>query len=156
MTHALNLTIPIRQDEETLKKLADFERDFETKTQGVIAEKLKESRLVHFARVVVIGKQFIQVITEYEGSHEEYTEWFRKELKDVFADIFALADGPTLDVGSPADFWRAAAGLNVRSLGMSVDGSTTLDEKPAGYLFSAYGGKTVEQIQDGLGMTETS
>ena len=110
-----------------------------------------ESRLVHFARVLVIDDKYIQVITEYEGDHEEYTEWFRRELTPVFAAIFALAEGAP-DPRDPAAFWNYAADKNIRSLGKSIDGSTTLGESPAGYLFSAYEGRTVEDVQDQIGI----
>ncbi|HMQ93799.1 MAG TPA: hypothetical protein PKA33_14815 [Amaricoccus sp.] len=151
MTHALNLTLPLKQDPESQKALAHLGEIFAAEVQPKIDEKLRESRLVHFARVVVIDNKYIQVITEYEGSHEEYTEWFRRELTPVFAAIFSLADGAP-DVADPASFWNYASRHNVRSLGKSVDGSTTLSGEPAGYLFSAYGGRTVAQIQDGLGI----
>lgn len=150
MTHALNLTLPLKQDEATRQALTQLGEAFATSIQPAIDAKLKESRLVHFARVLVIENRYIQVITEYEGDHQEYTEWFRRELTPVFAAIFALADGAP-DPGDPGAFWRYAQSKNVRSLGMSVDGSTTLDGFPAGYLFSAYGGRTVEEIQDRIG-----
>lgn len=92
MTHALNLTLPIKQDAETLAKLQHLKAVFADEVQSKIAAALKQSRIVHFARVVVIDDKYIQVITEYEGSHQEYTEFFRRALTPVFAAIFSLAD----------------------------------------------------------------
>ena len=90
MTHALNLTLPIKQDPETQAKLANLEAIFAEKVQPAIEAALKKSKLVHFARVVVIDNKYIQVITEYEGPHQEYTEFFRRELTPgICRDIFA-------------------------------------------------------------------
>lgn len=151
MTHALNLTLPLKQDPESLAALAQLGDIFASYVQPEIDKALRKSHLVHFARVMVIDNKYVQVITEYEGDHEEYTEWFRRELTPVFAKIFGLADGAP-NVSDPGAFWNYAAEHNVRSLGQSTDGSTTLSGAPAGYLFSAYEGRTVKQIQAALGI----
>jgi len=93
MTHALNMTIPLKQDPESQKKLQELKRDFATKYQPKMDKALRDSEIVHFARVVVIGDKFLQVITEYEGDHKGYTEFFRKALPEVFDAIFSLAEG---------------------------------------------------------------
>lgn len=149
MTHALNMTLPLKQDAETQARLAQLEAVFADQIQGKIGEALKKSRIVHFARVVVIENKYIQVLTEYEGDHQEYTEFFRRELTPIFAAIFALADGVP-DVRDPAKFWEYSKSKNIRSLGMSVSGSVDMEGKPAGWLFSAYDGRTVEQVLDVL------
>src|SRR4051812_21518767 len=149
MTHALNLTLAIKQDAATKAKLKHLAEIFESQVQPVIAAALKESKLVHFARVVVIEDKYIQVITEYEGAHQEYTEFFRRKLQPVFAAIFDLADNVP-DVGDTNAFWEFAKSHNLRSLGKSADGSTDFNGNPAGWLFSAYGGKTVEEILPAL------
>ena len=149
MTHALNLTLPIKQDAATLEKLKGLEAIFATQVQPKIAEALKKSKLVHFARVVVIDNKYIQVITEYEGPHQEYTEFFRRELSPVFAAIFSLADNMP-DVSDTNAFWEFSKAHNYRSLGTAVDGSLDFEGKPAGWLFSAYDHKTVEQILTAL------
>jgi hypothetical protein len=149
MTHALNLTLPIKQDAETQAKLEHLAEIFPTQVQPLIEAALKESRLVHFARVVVIDNKYIQVITEYEGPHQEYTEFFRRKLTPVFAAIFALAEGVP-DVGNTNAFFEFSRDHNIRSLGNATDGSTGFDGKPAGWLFSAYNHKTVEEILDAL------
>lgn len=145
MTHALTLTLPIKQDPASQKKLAELDAIFADRVQPAIEVALKKSQLVHFARVDVIDNKYIQVITEYEGPHEEYTEFFRRELTPVFAAIFDLAaDAP--DVKDPNAFWQYAKDHNVRTMGTSTSGSTTLDGKPAGWLFSAYDGRDVRTI----------
>jgi hypothetical protein len=149
MTHALNLTLPIKQDSATQQKLKELKDVFETKVQPAIEAALKRSRIVHFARVVVIDNKYIQVLTEYEGPHQEYTEFFRKTLTPVFAAIFALADGVP-DVGDPNAFWEFAKDHNVHSLGKATDGSIDFEGRPAGWLFSAYDNKTVEEILTAL------
>ena len=70
MTHALNLTLPIKQDAESQAKLKHLADIFAAQVQPVIEAALRESKLVHFARVVVIDNKYIQVITEYEGPHQ--------------------------------------------------------------------------------------
>ncbi|WP_164902778.1 hypothetical protein [Rhizobium sp. WSM1325] len=39
--------------------------------QPAITNALKKSGILHFARVVVIDKKYIQVTTEYERPHQE-------------------------------------------------------------------------------------
>ena len=149
MTHALNLTLPIKQDAETQAKLQGLAEIFEAKIQPAIAQALQESHLVHFARVLVIDNKYIQVLTEYEGDHQEYTEFFRRALTPVFAAIFGLADGAP-DVGDTNGFFEFAKKHKIRALGQTTSGSTGFDNKPAGWLFSAYDNKTVGQIQAAL------
>jgi hypothetical protein len=132
MTHALNLTLPIKQDPETLKKLQQLEAIFPTMVQPKIEEALRKSRLVHFARVLVIDNKYIQVLTEYEGSHQEYTEFFRRELTPVFAAIFALADNMP-DVNDPNGFFNFAKEHNIRALGIRpVTRLTSRESRPVG------------------------
>jgi hypothetical protein len=149
MTHALNLTLPIKQDAETQANLKQLAEIFPTQIQPLIEAALKESRLVHFARVVVIDNKYIQVLTEYEGPHQEYTEFFRRTLAPGFAGIFALA-GAVPDLSSANAFFEFSKDHNIRPLGNSTDGSTGLDGKPAGWVFSAYNHKTVEEILTAL------
>ena len=111
---------------------------------------LRKSKLVHFARVVVIDDKYIQVITEYEGPHQEYTEFFRRELTPVFAKIFALTDGLP-DVTDPDAFFEFSKNCNFPSLGKATDGSTDISGNPSGWLFSAYNHMTVEDILAKLG-----
>ncbi|MCW1991003.1 hypothetical protein ABIE85_001994 [Bradyrhizobium diazoefficiens] len=153
MTHALNLTLKIKQDAATQAQLKNLEAIFADKVQPLIEAALKKSRIVHFARVVVIGNEYIQVITEYEGSHQEYTEFFRRELTPVFAAIFSLADmgDKELDVTNPNAFFEFSKNRNERSLGKATDGSTDINGNPSGWLFSAYDHMTVEEILTKLG-----
>jgi hypothetical protein len=146
MPHALNLTIPIKQDAETKKKLDHIKSIFASQLQPKIEAALRESEIVHFARVLVIDDKYLQVITEYDGDHKAYTEFFRKKLPDVFAALFALGDAPAFDGLDQEGFFQVSKHLNIRSLG-----DTNLDEKddtgkPEGYLFSAYGKRKVKDI----------
>jgi hypothetical protein len=149
MTHALNLTLPIKQDADTQAKLQQLTAIFAEKVQPAIEAALQQSHIVHFARVMVIDNKYIQVITEYEGSHQEYTEFFRRALSPVFGAIFGLAEGAP-DVSDPQAFWEYSKNHNIQSLGTATDGSLDFDGNPAGWLFSAYGFKTVEVIQAAL------
>src|SRR5882724_3585419 len=129
MAHALNLTLRIKQDPDTLKRLADIASIFPTKIQPKIDAALRESKIVHFARVLVIENKYLQVITEYDGSHEDYTLFFQTKLSDVFAMLFGLAESPP-DPSVIADkkaFFEYSKGLQVRSLGDAADGDTDQD-----------------------------
>jgi hypothetical protein len=94
----------------------------------------------------------LQVITEYDGDHKEYTEFFRRALPEVFKALFALAEGapPWQDLDQQS-FFEISAGTQRRSLGDSIDGSTDQQGKLEGYLFSAYGKRTVKEILPKLG-----
>ncbi|RUV58070.1 MAG: hypothetical protein E5V25_14705 [Mesorhizobium sp.] len=149
MTHALNLTLPLKQDRASKDMLRGLAENFANTVQPEIERALKESRIVHFARVLVIDDKYIQVITEYEGDHQEYTEFFRDKLTPVFAAIFALAEEAP-DVNDTNKFWDYAKKHNVHSLGMATDGALDFSGSPAGWLFSAYDHKTVRTLQDAL------
>jgi hypothetical protein len=146
MTHGLNLTLRIKQDPETQLKLKDLVANFATKVQPAIDAALKKSEIVHFARVLVVDNAYIQVITSYEGSHQEYTEFFRRELTPIFAAIFTLAEGAP-DVSDTNAFWEYSKNHNVRALGTATDGSLDFSGKASGWLFSAYDHKTVKAIK---------
>ena len=146
MPHALNMTIPIKQDAATIAKLRDLERDFTSKYQDQLDKALRDSKLVHYARVVNIGDRFLQVITEYDGDHKGYTEFFRRALPELFAAIFELADAPSFGQLDENSFFQVSKKLQHRSLGQSVDGSVDGEGKPEGYLFSAYDGRSVKEV----------
>src|SRR5262245_24445201 len=105
MRDAFNLTLVLKQVADINATLTHLPDIFETQFQPKSDDALRESKLVHFARVIVIDNKYIQVITEYEGPHQEYTEFFRRALTPVFAAIFALADGAP-DVSDTNAFWE--------------------------------------------------
>ncbi|HLL32086.1 MAG TPA: hypothetical protein VK403_13940, partial [Allosphingosinicella sp.] len=80
MITALNMTVPLKQDPESLAKLQKLKEVFADHIQPEIDRALRKSKIVHFARVLVIHDKFLQVITEFDGDPEEYTEFFRREL----------------------------------------------------------------------------
>ena len=148
MAHALNLTLRIKQDPDTLKRLAYIASIFATEIQPKIDAALRKSQIVHFARVLVIDNKYLQVITEYDGSHTDYTEFFRRELPDVFGMLFSLAENaPGPEAMNDANaFFEFSKGLQYRSLGDAVDGDKDQGGQTAGYLFSAYGDREVREI----------
>jgi len=147
MARALNLTLPIKQDPETLKKLEHIKSIFAQEIQPKIEEALRKSEIVHFARVLVIHDKYLQVITEYDGDPKEYTEFFRVALPDVFGALFSLAEGaPKFGDLDELSFFRLAQSLDLPGLGESPQGFKDLSGQDKGYLFSAYRDMTVKQI----------
>lgn len=148
MPHALNLTLRVKQDAETQERLKEIAAKFTTELQPAIDKALRASKIVHFARVLVIDNLYLQVITEYDGDHREYTEFFRKELPKVFAELFSLAEGApsAAAMSDPDAFFEFSSKLQIRSLGESTEGLTGLHGDTEGYLFSAYGGLEVKEI----------
>jgi hypothetical protein len=146
MITALNMTVPLKQDPESLAKLQQLKAVFADHIQPEIDRALRKSKIVHFARVLVIHDKFLQVITEFDGDPEEYTEFFRRELPHVFKPIFELAEGaPDWDHLNDQDtFFEASKGLNVKALGRSEDG-----REDQGWLFS-YFPRTVREIEESL------
>lgn len=204
MTRALNLTMPLKQDENTtgivhlllnggfnvpasqlqaVLKLPHsplINRDGQVSDPSIqdrIEFEVKNSRRIHFLRVLIIpeslstGKthdenaelvykspeppyKFIQVLTEYEGTRPDYTDFFRKQLADVFALVFGLVEGVDEFIqggaaelvkdqpGIPAEnthFWKFSRQFNIHSLGRGESHSADGDDNSSeGYLFSAY------------------
>jgi hypothetical protein len=149
MAHALNLTLKIRQDKEAMATLAQVKADFATKIQPIIDAALRKSEIVHFARFLVIDDLYIQVLTEYDGDHKAYTDFFRKELPQLFGLLFSLAVAPINPavLGDSEKFFEITKGLQVRALGETTSGDIEQDGRAAGYLFSAYGDHEVREIK---------
>ena len=146
MAHALNMTMKIKQDPASLVALQAFKTDFATKYQQRLDDVLRQSKLVHFARIVVIDDLYLQVITEYDGDHQAYTEYFRTELPDLFKAMLSLAEGaPPWEGIDKNSFFTYSQTLQKRSLGDTTIGDMVLG-KPSGYLFSAYGAREVKDI----------
>jgi hypothetical protein len=150
MAHALNLTIPIKQDRETLDKLETLKTEFANGIQQKIDDALRKSKIVHFARVLVVHDKFLQVITEYDGDPKEYTEFFRRALPDVFELLFSLAQLPD-GVSSIRDldqheFFELSQKLDLPALGTSKEGHTDKQGNTKGFLFSAYENRTLKDI----------
>jgi hypothetical protein len=150
MAHSLNLTLKIGQDPETQKKLKEFIQIFPA-VQGQIAAAMKKSQILHFARIVVIGTEYIQVLTEYDGDRKEYTEFFRKELPKVFELVFGLAEGapPWSQLQDPDTFFNFSKNLDIKPLGTSLS-----NDPEDHFVFSAYGNRTVTEILAALAKAE--
>jgi hypothetical protein len=146
MITALNMTVPLKQDPESLAKLQKLKELFADHIQPEIDRALRKSKIVHFARVLVIHDRFLQVITEFDGDPEEYTEFFRRELPHVFKPIFELAEGapPWDELNDQDSFFQASKHLNVKALGRDADG-----REEQGWLFS-YHPRTVREIDESL------
>jgi hypothetical protein len=121
---------------------------FAEQVQPAMDTVLAQSEIVHFARVLVIDNKYIQVLTEFDGDPEQYTEFFRKELGAVFQAIFSLVEGapPWEELNKSNIFYEFSHGLNVKALGTS-----TVDNEGHGYMFSAFGDTTVREIKKHVG-----
>jgi hypothetical protein len=146
MANALNMTMRLKQDAATKAKVAHIKSIFASQIQPTMEKALRDSEIVHFARVLIIGDQYIQVITEFDGDKQVYTDFFRKALPDVFRAIFDLVDGaPPWDELNDADaFYAYSKTQNLRALG---DHPTDPSE---GYLFAALGETTIKQIRQAM------
>ena len=151
MATALNMTAPLKQDPESQERLQQLAASFADKVQPAIDAALSRSEIVHFARVLVIDNEYIQVLTEFDGDPMQYTEFFRRELGPVFETIFSLIDGaPDWDkLNNPNDFFEYTRGLNLKSLGRATN------DEDHGYLFSAFGDRTVREIKARLDQQES-
>ena len=96
---------------------------------------------MHFARLLVIDDQYIQVLTEFDGDKRVYTDFFLSALPEVFRAVFELVEGapPWEQLKNPDRFYEFASHANLRALG------TSEGDPEAGYLFVAYP-QTVQQI----------
>ena len=149
MATALNMTLKLKQDPASLALLQQVKAIFASEIQPKIDNALRDSEIVHFARVVVIDDQYIQVLTEFDGDKQVYTTFFLSALPDVFKTIFSLSEGvPSWEeLQDPDVFYKVSSALNVRALGSKGDDTT------AGFLFQAHGNKTVKEIRAALGAT---
>jgi hypothetical protein len=144
MAHALNMTMELKQDPQTQATLAQVKATFAQNIQPAIDAALRKSQTVHFARVLVTpDNRYIQIITEYDGDKLEYTEFFRKELQQVFKVIFSMVEGaPSWDqLNNKNSFYEYSKGKDIKALGDPDSKDPT-----EGWLFSAYGGKTVKDL----------
>jgi hypothetical protein len=147
MAVALNFTVPLKQDSQSQEALKQLATSFAETIQDPIEKALAASRIVHFARVVVIEEneraRYLQVLTEFDGDPEAYTEFFRKELGFVFEKIFALAEGapPWEELNTRESFYEYTRSLNLKSLGRSTNAN-----EDRGFLFSGVGDKTVREL----------
>jgi hypothetical protein len=146
MPIALNLTLPLKQDAETQEKLAAFGTAFAEHVQPRMDKALRESELVHFARVYVIENRWLLVLTEFDGDPIDYSEFFRLELTDVFKFVLSLVEGapPWEQIDNKVRFFEYMQKHNPASLGENVG-----DEFNRGYLFSMFD-KTIGEIQHAL------
>jgi hypothetical protein len=149
MATALNLTVPLKQDPQSQESLKELVDTFAERAQPAIDAALSRSQLVHFARVLVIDNKYLQLLTEFDGSPEDYTEFFRQELGPIFQQIFALVEGapPWEELNDSDTFYKYSHSVNVTALGTCTTGEGD------GYLFSAMGDKTVRELQAALGQS---
>lgn len=149
MATALNLTAPLKQDAASQERLQQIVNEFAETIQPAVDLALTKAETVHYARVVVIDNKYIQVLTEFDGTAEDYADFFLQETGQLFALIFSVVEGapPWEELNSPNSFFTYVNGLNLNSLGKAVIGN-----EGRGYLFHAYGDATVREIKSSLGI----
>ncbi|MBR0880675.1 hypothetical protein ABIF65_002965 [Bradyrhizobium japonicum] len=152
MAHALNLVIPIGQDQHTQAKLRALENAFSETFQPLMDKAFRDSSVIHFARVFVIDDKYLVLVAEYDGPSQDYVNLFRRALGSVFRELFSMIDGRHGDdvLNGPNALSEFVRLYNQRSLGVSVDGHTDIMGNLDGYLFSAYADRKVTEISSKL------
>lgn len=144
----LNATLPLKQDPASQAKIKEFATKFETEHLPKVWEVLKNSQMVHFARFVVVhdengSPRYIQILTEYDTDFITYSKFFAKNLGDFFRTVFSLLEGvPAPAPGTEADLttiFEFIKKCDIPCLG--------------GKAFSAYGPRTVKEIQQKFNIT---
>lgn len=140
----LNATLPLKQDPESQAKLKAFAAEFETKWLPKVWDVLKKSQMVHYARFVVIDNKYMQILTEFDTDFLTYSKFFAKNLSDFFQAVFALVDGgpPPATAGGERDLATIFQFIKDKDLPCV-----------GGKAFSAYGPRTVAEIQQKFGIT---
>ena len=136
MQNFLNLTLPLKQDAASLagaQKLAAALNIKDSPLKKQVEAALTDSKIVHFARFLVIGTQYIQVITTYDGNQHDYSVFFWNKLNSVFKAAYELVEG------APAgDDWNEDNFLAFNAL--------PAHQPQPFFLYSAYPDKTVRKI----------
>lgn len=137
--NTLNLTLPIKQDLVTKTKLVFLQNKFNTELKDKVDEALKKSNIVHFARFVLIGDDFLQILTEFDGDFREYTDFFKEHLGEVFQELFTVVEGAdAIDINDANAFFQFIKAHNLSPIG--------------DYIYTSYPGFTVKNIKKKLGL----
>jgi hypothetical protein len=142
LPNILNVTLPLKQDADSQAKIAAFAGRFATDYWPTVRKVLADSKMVHYARFVVVGTppRYIQILTEYDTDFRVYTDYFADNLKDFFAAVFSLVEGAP-PPGAPID--REAVYQLVKRFDLPCLGKV---------FFSAFGELTVKEIQQKFGL----
>lgn len=141
--HTLNLTLPIKQDLVTKAKLVFLQNKFNRELKDKVDQALKKSNIVHFARFVFIGDDYLQILTEYDGNFRSYTDFFAKHLKEVFEELFTIVEGAdTVDISDSDKFYEFIKAHDLPPLD--------------NYIYTSYPGFTVEEIRAKLELTSNN
>jgi len=137
--NTLNLTLPIKQDLITKAKLVFLQNKFNRELKEKVDAALKKSEIVHFARFLLIGDDFLQVLTEFDGDFKEYTDFFATELGDVFKELFTVVEGAEdIDINDGNAFFEFIKAHNL----------SPIDD----YIYTSYPGFSVKDIKPKLGL----
>jgi hypothetical protein len=145
MPTALNLTLPLKQDAESQRRLAAFVAEFPERIQGPMEQALARSERVHFARVLVLDNRWLQVLTEFDKDPLSYTEFFRIELRDIFREVLALVENapPWDEIDNEVRFYEYMLANNPPSLGVRAR-----EDYNRGYVYQAFPDLSVDEIND--------
>src|SRR5687767_10792724 len=95
---ALNLIITLKSEEDA-KAVGELVAALNAMgPDNTVAQALMESNIVHFARFIPLnGGMQVAVLTEFDGTLEDYTKEFARLLGPVFDAVLEHAeDAPTL------------------------------------------------------------
>jgi hypothetical protein len=137
----LNVTLPLKQDAASQAKIKGLAAKFKTDFWPKVSQVLADSKMVHYARFVVIGTppRYVQILTEYDAPFRPYTDYFADNLKDFFGAIFDVVDDPRAGSAPPdrESVYKLVSDYDLPCLGEVY--------------FRAYGDLTLKEIQDQFG-----
>lgn len=137
LPHILNVTLPLKQDADSRDKIKDLAGRFATVYWPKVRQVLSDSKMVYYARFVIIGDppRYLQILTEYDADFRVYTDYFADNLQDFFSTLFAVVEGaPPAGTPTTRDFvYKLVHNFDLPCLG--------------NVWFSAFGQSTVKEIQ---------
>jgi hypothetical protein len=139
----LNVTLPLKQDPDSQAKIKDFAAKFATDYWPKVKQVLGDSKMVHYARFVVVGTppKYVQILTEYDTDFRVYTDYFADHLQDFFGAVFGLVEGapPPGTVMDRETIYKLVKSFDLPCLG--------------DVYFAAYPELTVKEIQQKFGIS---
>ena len=133
MQNYLNLTLKLKQDAASQAGVAQLVSTFDAKLKPTLDQVFPDSQIVHFARFLMIGTEYLQIITVFDGDSLDYAMFFWNKLNAVFEAAYTFVEN-----APSGDDWN-------------VDNFIAFNRIPGNqpvpfYFYSAYPDKTVKII----------